>query len=147
MHIHNIVILRSFWLYLDENKEYKSKKCETPFIINPKISLPTIDCFNSQITVTDCKVKIKRGTIIELEYKTFVNIFVYEQTNKEIINTVKIGKAIDFSNYDYQIYLTKPNENTWELCKRIKTTPEELNKYNKNLPLEFTGKEKIIIKR
>lgn len=140
-------IICSNLAYIDENKEYQTKRCEIPFIINTNVSLSKIDCVHSNVSVTDCKVKVKRGTIIELEYKLCLNICVYEQENKEIIDNVTLGKAIDFSQYDYQIYLTKPNENTWELCKRIKTTIEELNKYNKNLPLEFTGKEKIIIKR
>jgi len=140
-------IVNSNLMFLDENKEYRSKKCETPFIINTKIMLTKLDCTHSTVTIEDCKVKIKRGTIIELEYKLCANICIYEQISKDVVDNIKIGKQLDYSNLDYQIYLSKPNENIWELCKRIKTTHEELLKYNKNLPLELTGKEKIIIKR
>ena len=140
-------IVNSNLMFIDENKEYKSKKCEVPFIINTKIMLTKLDCTHPIITIEDCKVKIKRGTIIELEYKLCANLCIYEQVSKDIVDNVKIGKQLDYSNFDYQIYLSKPNENIWELCKRIKTTQEDLIKYNKNLPLEFTGKEKIIIKR
>lgn len=140
-------VISSNLVYLDENKEYQSKICEVPFIIDSKNNMQKLDCTHADIQIIDCKVKIKRGTIIELEYKLCANTHIYEQEEKEIINNVNMGKVLDFSNFDYQIYLTKPNENMWDLCKRIKTTPEQINKYNKNLPLEFSGKEKIIIKR
>jgi len=140
-------IISSNLVYIDENGDYQVKICEVPFVINTKLTYDKLDCTHTNINITDCKTKIKRGTIIELEYQLCINICVYIQTYKDIVNNISLGKNLDFSNYDYQIYLTKPNENMWELCKRIKTTPENINKYNKNLPIEFTGKEKIIIKR
>ena len=140
-------IISSNLAYIDENKDYQTKNCEIPFIINTKIALNKLDCVHSTVNVSDCKVKIKRGTIIELEYFVTTNVCVYEQDIKELVDNITIGKSVNFSNYDYQIYLAKPNETMWELCKRIKTTPENINRYNKNLPIEFIGNEKIIIKR
>ena len=64
-----------------------------------------------------------------------------------MVNNLSIGKALDFSMYDYQIFIAKPDETIWDLSKRIKITPDQLTSYNKNLPPIMTGGEKVIIKR
>lgn len=134
-------------IYIDENKEIKSKQLEVPFVINTKTQVENLSCLHSQVFVVDNKVKIKRGTNIETEYSLYINLFVYEKETHEIVDNFKIGKQLDYSKYDFQIFIAKPNETTWDLCKRIKIVPEELNKLNKDLPLVMQGGEKIIIKR
>ncbi len=140
-------LISSNVIYIDENKETKCRATEIPFVINTKIKLERLDCYRSCISITDCRVKAKRGTILELEYAVSVMIYTYQKESREIIDNISIGKAIDFSQYDYQIYLGKPNESMWELCKRIKCSPEDVARYNKNLPLVMEGGEKVIIKR
>ena len=134
-------------IYIDENKEIKSKQLEIPFVINTKIQSENLSCVHSQVFIVDNKVKAKRGTNIETEYSLYINLFIYENETHEIVDNFKIGKQLDYSKYDFQIFVAKPNETTWDLCKRIKIVPEELNKLNKDLPLVMQGGEKIIIKR
>ena len=133
--------------YIDENKELKNKQLENPFVINTKIQSTNLGCVHTQVSILDYKIKVKRGTNIEVEYTLFVNLEVYEKETHEMVDSFKIGKKLDFSKYDFQIYVAKPNESMWNLCKRIKISPEELNKYNKDLPLIMEGGEKVIIKR
>ena len=140
-------VITSCLVYIDENEEYKLKSIEIPFIINTKHQMDKIDCLHSNIFVIDNKVKVKRGTIIEAEYSILINFSVYSKESHTMVDSFKIGKALDFGNYDYQIYIAKPEETMWELCKRIKISPENLTQYNKNLPLVCLGGEKIIIKR
>ncbi len=140
-------IVSSHVIYIDENKECKHKATELPFILNTKISISRLDCVHSEVSITDCKVKAKRGTIIELEYYMHVCLNVYLRDSKDIIDNLTIGKSLDFSAYDYQIFIAKPNETMWELCKRIKISIDGLNNLNPNLPLVMQGGEKIIIKR
>lgn len=140
-------IVSSHLVYIDENKEYQQKHLELPFVLNSKIELSQLDCLHSQIDVVDCKTKIKRGTIIELEYGISICLHIYQKDSREIIDNFTLGKALDFSNFDYQIFLAKPNESLWQLCKRIKISPDEIGKYNKDLPLILNGGEKVIIKR
>ena len=140
-------VISSNLSYVDENKEIKRKQIEIPFIINTKHNASTLNSTHYNISVLDSRVKIKRGTIIEMEYSIFINCYVYEQETHEMIDSFKIGKQLDFSKYDFQIFLTKPGETVWDLCKRIKIAPSEIHKYNKDLPLVMEGKEKIIIKR
>ncbi len=140
-------LISSNVVYIDENKELKKKPTEIPFVTNTKIKLDKLDCYRYAISVSDCRIKAKRGTILEFEYAVCVNLYLYHKETRQIIDNISIGKAIDFSAYDYQIYLAKPNESMWELCKRIKCAPEEIARYNRELPLVMEGGEKVIIKR
>ncbi|MFQ6752606.1 MAG: DUF3794 domain-containing protein [Clostridia bacterium] len=140
-------IITSHLVYIDENMDKRQKICEIPFIINTKISMTELNCIHTDINVEDCKCKVKRGTIIELEYLLDISICSYIKESKEQVDNISLGKNLDFSQYDYQIYLAKPNETLWELCKRIKITPDNLKLCNPNLPDIMLGGEKVIIKR
>lgn len=140
-------IINSTFIYIDEEKEFKSKQLELPFVINTKIEADNVPTNLIDAIASTTKVKVRRGTIIELEYKLDANIYLFNTNSKEVVDNITFGSPLDFSKYDYQIYITKPNETIWDLCKRVKCYPEDLNKCNKNLPLTFTGNEKIIIKR
>ena len=140
-------LIYSNLIYIDENKEIKNKQVEVPFIVNTKIEAETLGCVHSEISVVDSKIKIKRGTIIELEYSIFSTTVLFEKEECEMINNFSIGKQLDFSKYDFQIFVAKQNETIWELSKRIKISPNDLQKYNKELPLVMNGGEKVVIKR
>ena len=134
-------------MYVDENKEIKSKLVEIPFAINTKIEAENMPVHHLHLSITTNKFKVRRGTIIELEYDILACVCLYKTETKEMITNISVGKELDFSKYDYQIFLAKPNETMWHLCKRIKCIPEDLNKCNKELPSIFNGGEKVIIKR
>lgn len=140
-------VVSSNLIFINENKEIKQKQIELPFIIDSKISLNELNCVHTDINITDYKCKIKRGVVIEPEYMIHINIEVYKKENQEIVDNFTLGKTLDFGDIDFQIYLAKPNETMWELCKRIKVSPDEITKLNKDLPLVMQGGEKIVIKR
>lgn len=140
-------IVSSNLTYIDETKEFKHKQVEIPFIINTKINAETLGCVHNEIYVVDAKVKVKRGTIIEMEYSLFINLSLYEKETHDMVDNFTIGKPLDFSKYDFQIFLAKAGETMWDLCKRIKISPDDIHKYNKDLPLIMQGGEKVIIKR
>lgn len=140
-------LVTSNLIYIDENKERTNKTLELPFVLNSKIKMETLECAHHTITVTDCKVKSKRGTIVEVQYGINISVCVFVPSSKTMVDNISVGKSIDYGDIDYQIFLAKPNETIWELSKRIKIHPDDLAKYNKNLPLVMTGNEKIVIKR
>lgn len=140
-------LISSQIIFLDENRELKAKQTELPFVLNTKISCNNLDCHNIDIAVTDSKAKAKRGTIIEMEYNISVAICCYQKGSFKMVDNLSIGKALDFSAYDYQIFVAKPEETIWQLAKRIKIAPDDLSRYNPNLPLVLAGGEKVIIKR
>ncbi len=140
-------IISSHIIYIDENKEIKHKPIDLPFVINTKIKIDQLDCIHSCINILDNKIKVKRGTVIEFDYSVSIMINIYQKDTKDIIDNMVIGKPLDYSTVDYQIFIAKPNESVWDLCKRIKISPDDISKYNKNLPLIMEGGEKIVIKR
>ncbi len=140
-------VISSTIIYIDEFKEYQQKHVELPYIINTKIEMEKLDCAHASISVEDTHAKAKRGTIIEVEYAVCFNVCAYSNNNVELIDSVAVKNPLDFGAYDYQIYIAKPMETMWELGKRIKISPDEILKLNKDLPLIMAGKEKILIKR
>ena len=140
-------LVSSNLIYIDENKAIQTKQLESPFIINTKIQAEKLDGIHVDITVIDNRVKVKRGTIVEMEYSLFANLSIYEKCEQEMVDNLTIGKQLDFSKYDFQIFIAKQNESIWDLCKRIKISPNDIYKYNKELPLVMQGGEKIVIKR
>lgn len=140
-------IISSNLIFINENKEIKQKQIELPFIINSKIALTEINCVHTEINITDYKCKVKRGVVIEPEYMLHINLEIYKKENQEIVDNFTLGKALDFGDIDFQIYLAKQNETMWDLCKRIKVSPDEISKLNKDLPLVMQGGEKVIVKR
>lgn len=145
--IHIEGIVNSTVIYIDESKELRSKIVELPFIVNTKIENEILPTNHIDITLNTVKIKARRGTIIELEYELEICVCLFETKQQELIDNITLGKSLDFSQFDYQIFIAKPNETMWELCKRIKCHVEDINNCNKNLPLTFNGGEKVIIKR
>lgn len=140
-------LINSTVIYIDEAKEIKNKHVEIPFVVNTKIEAEILPINHLNLTVNTNKFKVRRGTIIELEYDITSCVCLYKTETREMIDTISLGKDLDFSKYDYQIYIAKQNETVWDLCKRVKCYPEDLNKCNKEIPSTFTGGEKVIIKR
>ena len=90
-------IITSHLIYIDENREMGQKICEIPFIINTKISMNELYCIHTEINVEDCKCRVKRGTIIELEYMLDISICTYIKESKELVDNIILGKNLDFS--------------------------------------------------
>ncbi len=145
--IHIEGVITSNLTYVDENKEFKHRELESPFIVNTKISANSFGCVNSHACVLDTRVKVKRGTIIDVESTLFLTTTVYVKESCKMVDGITLGKALELNKYDFQIYLTKPEETCWDLCKRIKISPDQLTQLNKDLPAVMTGKERVIIRR
>lgn len=140
-------IISSHLIYVDEYKECRHKHLELPFVINTKIRLDKIDCLHTSISIVDSKTKVRRGTVIELDYTVQICVNRYSSDSHMMIDNFTLKNPLDYSMYDYQIFLAKPNETMWELCKRIRISPDEISKYNKDLPQVMQGGEKVVIKR
>lgn len=140
-------VITSNLIYLNEDKQVVCKTLEIPYVINTKIEAETLPTHSIDLSVTPSSIKARRGTIVEVEYAVCANINLFDSCTMEIVDNISQGKELDFSKYDYQIFIAKPNETMWELCKRIKCHPNTLNECNKNLPDRFVGNEKIVVKR
>lgn len=140
-------VVSSMFAYVDENKEYKVKQLETPFILNTKIESDALGCVHNNIYIVDNRIKVKRGTVLEVEYTILLNLTIFEKAKYNIVENFTMGKPLNLSNYDYQIFIAKQGESLWDLCKRIKISLNDIHQYNNNLPPIMNGGEKVIIKR
>lgn len=135
-------------LYLDENKEIKHLTTQLPYSINIKQDLKTDVC-GVQLSVipTACKCKIKRGNTLMVDYELCVCGSIYTQTSTSLVESIKYGKVFDYGDIAFQIYLARSGESSWDLCKRLHITQEQLLENNKETPTNYVGGEKIIVYR
>lgn len=135
-------------LYLDENKEIRHLPTQVPYTISLKQENAENVCgIRLNVTPTNCKCKIKRGNTLILDYEVCISGSIYYHTQVELIENIKYGSPIRFDDIAFQIYIAHPNENVWDLCKRLHTTKEQLSLSNKDLPTTFSGGEKVIVYR
>lgn len=135
-------------IYLDENKEIRHLPTQVPYTISLKQDDAENICgVRVNIVPTNCKCKLKRGNTLILDYEVCICGSIYHQTEVELIENIKYGKPISYGDIAFQIYLAHPNENRWDLCKRLHVTDEQLSACNKDLPTAFAGGEKVIVYR
>lgn len=135
-------------LYLDENKEIRHLPTQVPYTISLKQENAENVCgIRLNVTPANCKCKIKRGNTLILDYEVCISGCLYCQTQVELIESIKYGKPIEYGDIAFQICIAHPNENMWDLCKRLHTTQEQLSSSNRDLPNSFVGGEKVIVYR
>ena len=102
-------IVSSSLCYIDENKEYKHKAIEIPFIINTKIPAESISCTHSNISVLDNKIKLGKDAIKLLEVTSGDRIQVNYWTVNNQETFPVIGKSEIFTDKNGGNALTKSN--------------------------------------
>lgn len=141
-------VINGNMLYLDENKEIKHLSTQIPYVVNIKQEIPDELCaLNLSATPTACKCKIKRGNTLVVDYELCISGNAYTTNKVKIIDNINFGKSLNYDDIAFQIYIARPNESCWDLCKRLHTTPEKLNECNKENPAIYLGGEKVIVYR
>jgi hypothetical protein len=135
-------------IYFDENRELKQLATQLPYSITIKQEFVGDVCgLNINITPIGCKCKIKRGNTLMIDYELCITGCIYTKNNVDLIDNVKYGKSLDYGDITFQIYIAQPNETSWQLCKRLHITQEQLVEFNGEIPTNFLGGEKIIVYR
>ena len=135
-------------LYFDENREIKHLPTQLPYSISVKHDLQDEICgMHFNMIPVSCKCKIKRGNTLMVDCELCVTGNIYTQKNIELIDNVKYGTALNYGDVAFQVYIAKPNETSWDLCKRLHITPEQLADSNKDCPATYIGGEKILVYR
>lgn len=135
-------------LYLDENKNINHLPTQLPYSINIKQDIMDEICAMQLSAIpVSCKCKIKRGNTLMVDYELCVSGSIYTISQISLIENIKYGKEFEYGDIAFQIYVTRPNENMWDLCKRLHITQEQLIEYNKDTPTNYVGGEKIIVYR
>ena len=82
-----------------------------------------------------------------IDYELCIEGTMYSKKQVSLIDNVKTGKTLDYGDTSFQIFIARPNETVWDLCKRLHTTQEKLIEFNNDVPASYLGGEKIIIFR
>lgn len=99
-----------------------------------------------------------RTTIKNFEVRLTPSGFAYAYTvvvtaNDLNVKTVNLVNAVEVigekqkNDSAISVYFANANETTWDACKTLGVSEEEILRFNENLPNEFTGEERIIIFR
>ncbi len=139
-------LLYSTVIYRNEEDKVRSINIEAPFIL--KLNTPQLNCEKyiliPDICIESNKARIKRGNTLDIDFSISCTTQIFEIKNYKCLSKATPTKTIQ-NNCSMQIFITKPNEDIWELCKRTRTSAEDIYKYNKNLTVPFKDNEKIII--
>ncbi len=135
-------------LYLDENRDIKHLSTQLPYSISLKQDIINEVCAaRLNVVPTACKCKIKRGNTLMVDYEVCVSGTIYTKSSVSMIEDVKLGEEFNYNDIAFQIYLARSGESSWELCKRLHITNEQLCEHNKETPTTYAGGEKIIVYR
>ena len=135
-------------LYFDENRDIKYLTTQLPYSISIKQDI-TNDVCGARLNVVPiaCKCKIKRGNTLMVDYEVCISGNIYTKKSVSLIEDIKFGEMFNYNDIAFQIYLARAGESSWELCKRLHITNDQLCEYNKETPTTYAGGEKIIIYR
>ena len=135
-------------LYLDENRDIKHLPTQLPYSTTLKQDINKDVCAaRLNIVPIACKCKVRRGNILMVDYELCISGTIYTHNTVSIIKDIKFGEKFNYNDIAFQIYLARSGESSWELCKRLHITNEQLHECNKETPTTYAGGEKIIVYR
>lgn len=116
-----------------------------PFSLPVKINSPG----RREVSVMVCGlfVRQRREGEIEAEATLKIAVKIYKIQSFKYISDVTEGDAIEENPHAFSVYMPAKGEGLWETAKRLKKTPEEVEKSNPELKFPLKGGERIIIYR
>lgn len=117
-----------------------SKKAEVPFSYKLKENEKPLSftAIKPHVTISD-KLEVKGEVVV-----TLVSMLPYSVT--ALTDIISVGEKKK-ENSAISVYIAKPNEELWDISKRLSVSPENLSANNKELEFPLTGKERIVVYR
>lgn len=140
-------VVKSNVIYRDEEQKYYGEVVETPFVIDTKTNTNQLDTTSISVSIQNIEAKAKHQDTIALELELSIYITSWDTAEQIIVDNVVIGKPIEYKDVDYQIFVAREGETSWDICKRARTNLDDMLNLNKDLPEIMTGGEKIVVKR
>lgn len=116
-----------------------------PFSIPVKIN----SSGRREVSVMVCGlfVRQRREGEIEAEATLKISVKIYKTRIFKYISEIIEGEKIDENPCAFSVYMPAKGEGLWETAKRLKKTPEDVEKSNPELKFPLKGNERIIIYR
>lgn len=127
--------------------EKKSIEVEIPFSITENCEENENSTLWPSVNLKNIDVYLKKGREFEIEISMEIELKRTLCTSYVYISDVEIAEEIEPCPYALEIYYVKPNENIWDIAKKLKTTSDSILNQNQNLTLPLKENDKLVIYR
>ena len=118
------------------------------------LSLPfvfPVDC-EGEDTEADClvcglNVRRKKGGEVEAEATLKLSVKTYKTVAWEYLSEVEIGEEIREEKSGFTVFIPRAGDGLWELAKRLRCHPENIEKSNPELQFPIQEGERIFVYR
>ena len=129
----------------DKDGEHKCARMSLPFLL----PAPYGDGVDAEADAIVCGLGVrqrKEGSA-EAEGTLKVRVTTYKKVCSKYLSSVEEGKEYEPNGAAISVYLPHAGDGLWETAKRLKRTPEEVEKSNPELTFPLRGNERIFVYR
>ncbi len=129
----------------DKEEGYKSAKMTLPFIFPLTVEKGAF--FKADAIVCGLSLYQRKEGEAEAEATLKVTVRTYQEEHTEYIAQLTEGESFAENDSAISVYLPCAGDGLWETAKRLRRTPEELEKSNPELVFPLKGGERIFVYR
>ncbi len=103
----------------------------------------------AEVSALVCGVSARQKKEGELEadgaLKLYITLFSGEKHS--VVTRIEAGEPIAENDSAFSVYIPAAGDGLWDVAKKLRKTPEEVQRCNADLEYPLTGKERIVIYR
>ena len=123
---------------------HKSARLSLPFIFPLNVDGEEVE---AEGIVCGLNVRRKKGGETEAEATLKLCVRAYAKKEWESVCEAVEGEEYPCETAAFSVFIPYAGEGAWELSKRLRLAPEDLQKHNPDLQFPLTGKERIFVYR
>lgn len=119
-----------------------------------ELSLPVLfpldtdgELAEAECLVCGLNLRRKKNGETEAEATLKMSVNVYEQKKWEYVSGVEEGEEVGESDCAFSVFLPKEGENIWQVAKRLRCHPDELQKSNPDLQFPVKTGQRLYVYR
>lgn len=128
-----------------DGEDHRSTGLSLPFLF--PIDLPEGTMAEAEGTVCGLSVRRKKDGETEAEATLKITLRIYREIESSFIEDVDEGEQYPKNDSAISLYLPKAGEDLWTTAKRLRCTPEDLQKNNPELTFPLKEGAKIFVYR
>lgn len=129
----------------DADGAHKSARLSLPFVFPLNVGAGKIA--EAEAIVCGLSARQRKEGEAEAEATLKVTVRTYETATAKYVKEIEIGEAIAENECAVSVYLPREGDGLWETAKRLRRTPEELEKSNPDLKFPLQKDERIFVYR
>ncbi len=105
------------------------------------------DCIEADALVCGLNIRRKKSGETEAEATLKLSVRCYEQKEWSYVSKIEEGETYGEEKAAFSVFLTEEGEDLWTVAKRLRCTPEILQKNNPQLEFPLKKKERLFVYR